>query len=454
MQITVSKNPRIQPKAVSNLNFTAYLDGADHNLDDHQACSLDSFENVVSRESSLSGRALWTRGYRAGRMSSVLPAGLCTVAAGVSMALGSSLSAGIFGALGLALGAQPIARKALIESSREPLWLGSKSFNLDQDTTKGRVDSTVDDRTFHHKTSASELSEFVEKSYRENPDAEQIIWVQGHGYGHQEVASMKASELASALRSANAASGLKPELLVLNSCLMGNLEALAHLKDSAESIIASEKVISVNALDGKSFLESATSQKLKGGELAPEFMRIARQRNAKAEQATSEIRIREAFTDWGKFKEDTRASLSEHKTLAHFDMKKLPALLNSLEELGNHFLEKPQHRKLAKKVKRSMEAIDTKRGYYDLGQFLTLVSEALPKSDEAFKNLLAKSEASRTDFVADFSAQKENPRSTGLSVQLQSGLTGFLLQPLATLRTPHRETPLPESWKKFVSQTF
>jgi Clostripain family len=454
MQLTSTTRRPISEKLSRQLNFTAYLDGADPGMDIQQALSLDSFERVVSQEPSITGRAMWKRGYRAGRSFSLLPAAALATAGVVTALAGARTTGALLGGIGLALGVRPLSRRIILGSSQEPLWLGTKSFQLDRDTRPGRIDSALQSRSLKARVSKSELSGFFRKSFEQNPNAEQVVWVEGHGFGHKEVASFTTSDLAGALNLAQKEAGVKPELLILNSCLMSNLEALAHLGDSAHYIVASEDVMSVNALDGEDFLATAIARDLQGEELADEFMSLARAKNTQARKALSQGKFSNPLSNWPRFQSEVKELLSEHRTLAKLDMKKLPDLLDSLDKVGDRLLKQPELRKLAKKVKKSMKPVDSKSVYFDLGHFLNLLSESLPAEEMTFKKLLEQSELTRKSFVADFSSNQKNPSFTGVTVQLSSGVMDFLSDPLTTWNTPYRRTPLPGSWKEFVRKTF
>lgn len=428
-----------------HLNLTGYFDGSDPGFDADQARSIDSFERVVAGAPQVSGSVEWRRGYRVGSWGEFAYPALLAGAAGVLAGVGMAAPAVALGASALLLGVRPLLRRSMEpEGSREPTWFGTRRFTLDQDRCPGRVDSTVEaSRCELGAPSAERLGRFFADSMSRHAGAEQVLWVDGHGFGDRQVASMPTRQLATAMGLATEWSGIKPDVLVLNSCLMGNLETLTLLQDRVDTVVASELPLYSTSLEGGRFIASASTKGLRGPELAFELLELSRQRNRDIQEAERENE------DCGARERFQRLS-GRHRTLSIFDTHELPGLLGSLDELGTVLRNSPETHAAAQSAKR--DSYLGHSGFYDVGVFLARLRESLP--DPTSARAAAKAEEQLGRVVVGRSTGEDEKALSGLSFRLDRGLVQILSDPLAALAGAPEEVPRPGGWESFVQDVL
>ncbi|MEQ8187819.1 MAG: clostripain-related cysteine peptidase [Candidatus Eremiobacterota bacterium] len=91
------------------------------------------------------------------------------------------------------------------------------------------------------------LREFLEWGIKNYPAKHYMVVVQGHGSGPGGILSdkdglMSIPELEKTMKKSQENTGVKPDILVLDACLMGSAEVAYQLKDIADIMIASQEV--------------------------------------------------------------------------------------------------------------------------------------------------------------------------------------------------------------------
>ena len=120
-------------------------------------------------------------------------------------------------------------------SIEEPAQGGTRVYEIGPDRSN-QLDTAPREVASATAASAAELSRFVQQSFSRSSGEVNVMLVAGHGHGYHKCAGFSLEEIQAA------AATQKPDLLVLESCLMGNLEGLLRLQGAAHLVLASENI--------------------------------------------------------------------------------------------------------------------------------------------------------------------------------------------------------------------
>lgn len=182
----------------------------------------------------------------------------------------------------------------------DPTWSGRRTYQITGDSSD-LIDSPptrVDRRC--KKPEASELGRQLAENQARYPGARQVLYVGGHGQAYHQVGNMKVSQLCQGL-----GQGPKADILLLNACLMGNLGAMAQLKDQARVAVASEEVT----------------------RLLPATQMLAPTLDASVEPTAAALKVLEEVAREGS-----------PSALAAYDLAQMDGLLEALDALGTALL--------------------------------------------------------------------------------------------------------------------
>lgn len=423
-------------------NVIAHIDATEGTVEPFLAARIDDFEKVKTEAPSKLNIAAQI--YRAGETPAQkikkgllnLGAHLAIPAAGfaigglVGLGVGLAVDAGLF-VLGLTRQGLGSFFSGLThrKSLPEPDWHGRRTYTITPDQTPSfdsKPTSVNDAKGL--KPNGVEFSRFVSDNIKKYPSATSVIFMGGHGFGYRQVAGMTVKQVSTALQMAEADSQKKPDVIVMESCLMGNMEAMNELKGRAKVAVVSEETISATALPLKDMLLSVANE---GG-------------------TPQEI---------GKRMVELAGRTGNVETIAAIDLDKMEPVAQALDGLGSSLLKELGNGKkadLQKAVKAAMKFPQGKMmflerlliNFSDLGEFL----KALEKgnfSDETRAGAEAVRKAVDGAVIAKASSQ-EYKTFSGLS--FQSKVSAFIEK--SPDMGSFQDLDLPKSWKTFVNSLW
>lgn len=158
----------------------------------------------------------------------------------------------------------------------EPAWEGTRTFRLGKDVQPGRIDSPVVHESPDTATpEPRELGEFLGREMRRFPGARHAVMLSGHGMAWDNVVGLGMDQVGEALDHAKRVSGKKPDLLILESCLMGNVEALHALAGTARFAVVSEETMGADGLPWERILKAASKKDVSAEALGKAMVRLS-----------------------------------------------------------------------------------------------------------------------------------------------------------------------------------
>lgn len=399
------------------VRVAAYVDATEEHFEPHAVSRVDAFEKAVSAAPNLEIQAHVVRdGTRAstklarglGYMAmQVAPPVLGQVLFGVPGLVVGGLVTGYLAYKGFAMEAAKNLGGAAHQplTSPGPFWTGTRTYQIGPDQSDG-IDSqalTRSDQT--RPATAGELGSFMSSHFQEG--ATNIAFLTGHGWGPWKVAGMLTRDFAGEVGK----TGVQPDVVVFESCLMGNLEALSMLKGKARVAVVSEELLLAGGLGGGHVPVAAMlAQAARGG-------------GTPAEMGARMVSLAQ------------RAGVP---TLAAIDLDQLDGLLDKLGALSERLASHPKDDLRA--VLRSSLAVpqvDHALGgtadFTDLGDFLDRVSQLEPSASEA-REALGKCVLAHT-------AGPGNEGTTGLSFCTRVPRGGEEI---------YGRLPIPDSFRKLM----
>jgi hypothetical protein len=426
------------PPEQSRIHVLAYLDATDSTLEASTVQRLKDLERARSdAPGSLTGAANVHRAGASKTWNRVIAA----AALAVPMAAAGSLALLGGPVIGLAAGLPLFGTGALVALKRlagelrkghdlEPAWKGRRLYEVAADdgptiASQARVQSTN-----RKADTVEQLRAYLEKYSR--PCDTSVFFVAGHGKGYTMMADNTVSDVARAFERH------PQDLMILESCLMGNLESLTLLGDSAKVILASEKPITAGALPLRAMLADAVARGGTPQEMAARMMHKVQGHNEQS------ARLREQACEGSPLEAlRQRVQSPPIETYAAFDMAAVKRLNARLDELGGRLLKEsagPEGTaaiKLAISGARKIEGSDDLR---DLGDFLVAVSqgEFAEETRGAARQALAHLDACTLGRVVEAS---DRPLS-GLSFRAR----------LPARHDLYDEVPMGSDWKKLIER--
>lgn len=425
----------------TKLNVIAHTDASDGTVEPFLAARVDSFEKAKTKAGK--NIDLTSQVYRAGvtpkskiiKGLGILGVHLAIPAAGflvggpIGLAVGGLIDAGMF-VLGITKQGLGTAMSGFVHRKSLPGeadWKGKRVYNVGADKTEG-IDTkpAVIDENAGKKPSSGELANFIANGMKKHPSATNVVYLGGHGFGYKQVASMTANQLKGVLARSEQLSGKKPDVVVMESCLMGNVEAMSELKDSAKVALVSEEVVAATALPIDDMLADAAN---KGG--TPEEI--------------------------GKRMIDLAKDIEGVETYAAVNLEKMKPLLGKMNTLGKLVQSEIAMGKKAdvqEAVKKAMKFPQGKLmflerkmvNFSDLGGFVKALDS------DKFSNTTrkaAKETLKAIDDVIIAKTTREGYKETsGLSFQVKSN--GMLES--SPEMAPYFGVDMPHGWKGMINQ--
>lgn len=117
-------------------------------------------------------------------------------------------------------------------------WKGKQTFQIQGNNTSA---SPVNSRCL--RPEPQEFTRILLENHERWPSAVSVVHTFGHGFGIQGLCSQETETFAQALQTAADQSQKKVDVVLMESCMMGNLESLLALSRSSKFAIASEQTL-------------------------------------------------------------------------------------------------------------------------------------------------------------------------------------------------------------------
>jgi len=196
------------------------------------------------------------------------------VGGGVGLALGALAAAGMWASGGLRQGANLILSAAHHRGLMpDGDWTGMRIYEVSADKTAG-IDSTMlKEDAGTRRPTAPALHDFFRTHAKPAPTT--IIYASGHGLAYRSAAGLPATELTEELREAVRQSGKKADVLVMEACMLGNLETLSEFSEVARVAVVSEEVLITGAMPVREMMADAAKSGGTAQEIATRMVGMA-----------------------------------------------------------------------------------------------------------------------------------------------------------------------------------
>ncbi len=394
------------------------------------------------------------------------------VAAG-SYLLGGLVGAGIGGAVGLAVGStvanRMFGRTQLLgqipDNGAEPFWKGSRTYELGANRTDAIDSKVVAEDPGARGLDPKKMGAFLGKEMAAHPDKMAVAHVFGHGLAYRQAAGLQFTAYREMLSQATTLAGRPVDLLLVESCLCGNLESLLATAPFARYALVSEEVVSAGAISHafSKAVGAAAGHEVTPGQLGQAVVR-----------SNPETGVRDLFSFFfglppGKDEislDDTPEQMVKKttaETLALVDLSQVEALGQAVDRLGG-VLSQEVRDGLAPAIQAASEEamhtggdpmlVGAKRSLAvgDLNVFVNCLAELYASgvpSKRPREVMTALADVSRQlqKTVVEASISPQFADSAGLTVQLPS-------RDLVVIDGQHNErlsgSAAPPRWKEFV----
>ncbi|MHC9543432.1 MAG: clostripain-related cysteine peptidase [Vulcanimicrobiota bacterium] len=342
-------------------------------------------------------------------------------------------------------------------SAGEPVWDGTRVYHV-QPNSSDAIDSKLISKSDALKPDAKAATDFIASQMKEYPGSTTVVHMVGHGLAYHSSSGFDFKEYQKILKEASEQAGRPIDLLVVESCLEGNVEAVIATMPSARYVVISEESIAAG------ILPDLMSQSLN------EMM--SPQGNTQQQKQIDAKQLGELMIEKGK----NSKNLS---TLALVDMEKVPALSKSVDHFGSLLSQESK----AGRTSGIIDAVKNtpvypqgsvtgdmgqKLGMGDLKTFAEQVlrvygdtstgkgevnqeTAASPQAEEirqAAKDILAR----LSEAVPASTTSSSYNGAGGLSIQLPLGTMEKIDSTLAKNKmTTFKESQAPQGWKDFVN---
>jgi hypothetical protein len=147
-------------------------------------------------------------------------------------------------------------------------------FAISADQTPEQIDSpfTTNGPTMG-ALSSDRLAEHIVSHWKEG--AHNVVHVRAHGHAHQDVMGMPTADFVAGIRKAGERLGHPLQTLLLESCLMANLEVMSGLMGSVQAVVASQEVLNAKALPHQEMFAQALEGPMDSKEVARRMVHSA-----------------------------------------------------------------------------------------------------------------------------------------------------------------------------------
>lgn len=301
--------PVIEPMAVESLN----------SIEDTQKLGGNHFtgEMMLERKVMPFGRKMAKGLVQLGALTAAggaVAVGACLALSG-SPLIGLGLAAagaGVIHKFGTHLflrGAGHVYSAHLGKKMAEPAWSGIRTYEVTANSSPALDSKLVSEKPLEAKRDLPAVSDFLANGMKKYPREDvTVVHLMGHGLGYRQTAGMPYKEYKTVVDETVQKAGRPIDVLLLESCLEGNLEAVAGIGDKARFVLVSEETINAGAVGD---LLKSTTARTAGTSFTP--------------------------AKWGATMVEAARAMggpSQPETLALVDTQKLPGVMQALDELG------------------------------------------------------------------------------------------------------------------------
>lgn len=398
------------------------------------------------------------------------------IGVGLGFAVGSYVMGGLLGgvvggAVGLAAGAtvaqalfgRTILLKQIPDNGAEPFWKGSRTYELGVNRSDAIDSPVISQDPGSKKIDPQALGNLLGEEMRQHPKEMAVAHLFGHGLAYRQAAGMDFGAYRAMLSQATTLAGRPVDLLLLESCLCGNLESLLATAPFARYAVVSEEVTDAGSISGafSKAVKAAAGHSVTPGQLGQAVVRSNPDGTGELLRAFFGMRPRQPFNDSDPPEKIVRQTRAE--TLALVDMSKIEALGQAVDKLGGVLTREVRDGNLRAIEAASNEAIraghmpemvgaKSMLGVGDLNIFLTSLASfyqsGLPsRQTDRVMNSLIETQEKLMDAVVEASIGHEYMQSAGLTVQLP---TRHLEAVDSGFPDKMAGSAMPPRWREFV----
>jgi len=131
----------------------------------------------------------------------------------------------------------------------EPEWIGSRRYYVSKGSDESKINSkVVEDMGFVNMASPDTLKDFLIWGIKNFPAKKYVVVLSDHGAGilggfEDRGELMTLPQINKAIAAAEKETGVKPDVLMFDCCLMAQTEVAYELKDRAQVMVASEETV-------------------------------------------------------------------------------------------------------------------------------------------------------------------------------------------------------------------
>ncbi len=323
-------------------------------------------------------------------------------------------------------GQERLRTATMRRQTADPEWAGARRYRMEP---QGMREEPVAPEA---RPTPDRLRRLLVAGMRTCPGERNVLYVSGHGAGFRRLASMPGADFARAIAAGVREANEPVGLLVTDSCLMGNLEAMALLPEGMQAVVASERPVA------EAFIVPGRHREARG-ELA-----LALESALPDGQAGSPL-------DLARLVVERAPEQPEGSSFFALDLGALrQRLMPALDRLGGHLVESSDPAGVL--AVRAAPEVQPALDYRDLGGFLEGLQARTADPETA--RLAAEARAALASTVLARKTSGAYSGDSGLSFQATAANLQDVRDPALDLvfgvRTPSSEVPLPAGWRRFL----
>lgn len=263
----------VAPQPPRTWTILGHIDATSSDLEPYEMQRLDTLESTSKQDANVVMEVRHQRSSKTRKIvQNVLLAALAPAAALGGVVLGTAMLASGAGVLpSLLLGGALVAntvplaiasKRAIQHLKRlkhEPQtpgtdWKGTRTYWMGQDSVPGLQSPIVAESKSTKAPSGEALGKFLAENMRQFPAQRYAFILGGHGRARDGVGDVSVADMAKATEIAHASSGRKIDVMVLDSCLVGNFETLLPMSDHVRYAVVSQEPLYTNVIDWSSIV--------------------------------------------------------------------------------------------------------------------------------------------------------------------------------------------------------
>lgn len=250
---------------------------------------------------------------------------------GLGIAAGIAAGSFLVGAAGLHIGfklTKSLAMKGFLQKGlggimsgikeskmAEPRWDGRRTYEIEADKTAAVDSKIVSQGDLPKVRYPQDITNFLASNMKKYPSGTTVVHMVGHGLGYRYSAGLPFNAYTRVLADTTAQAGRPTDVLLLESCLQGNLEALSASSAYARYAVLSEETVTAGVV---------------GDLLTNAVTHTAGQSLTPRDFGKQLIKEADAIGQPTSLKDMKPGA----ETLTLIDMTKVPALVSAVDKLG------------------------------------------------------------------------------------------------------------------------